>query len=110
MSEGTANSNSGFFCDLAALSAVEQQRRHELAAAVSRAVQRLTELSNGYALALDARKISAIALNEWISLERRCCPFLTFHVPTESSSEQVLRFEVTGADGVKEFLRAQFSR
>jgi hypothetical protein len=104
--------SNGFFCDLAALSAIEQQRRGELAAAVGRAVQKRTELSNGYAITLDARKITSDALNEWTILEGRCCPFLTFRVRTETSSDQMLTLEVTGADGVgvKEFLRAEFSR
>jgi hypothetical protein len=108
MSEGSANS--GFFCDLAALGAIERQRRHELAAVMARAIQKPTELSNGYALTLDARKITAATLDEWIGLEQRCCPFLNFKVRTSPLSDQLLTFEVTGADGVKEFLRAQFSR
>ena len=67
-----------------------------------------TELSNGYAFTLDARKITPGVVSEWIALEKRCCPFLNFHA--DSASDQVLTVELTGAAGVKEFLRAEFSR
>ena len=82
MSEGSTNSS--FFCDLAALTAMEQERRRELAESVVRAATGRTELSNGYAIALDARKITAAAMSEWTALEKRCCPFLSFEVRTES--------------------------
>jgi hypothetical protein len=108
MSEGSTSSV--FFCDLAALSAIEQQRRRELAESVVRAAKGRSELSNGYAITLDARKITVAALSEWVALESRCCPFLSFEVRTDSLSEQAMMLELTGADGVKEFLRAEFSR
>ncbi len=104
-----ANNSSAFFCNLDALSASERQRRCELAAAVGHAVRKRIELSDGYALTLDPKKISEAALNEWSALEKRCCPFLKFLVRA-NSAEQELMLEVIGAEGVKEFLRAEFSR
>ena len=99
---------STFFCNLGALSMEEQQRRRELASAVSRAMQRRLELSNGYALMLDAQKIDLDALNEWSALEKRCCPFLNFQV-FKHTPGQGLTLELTGTRGVKEFLRIALS-
>jgi hypothetical protein len=101
-----SDANSGFFCDLTALHAIGRQRRRELAEAVGRAARKRTELPNGYAL--DAHKITIAAASEWIALEKRCCPFLKFQVRADSLSE-TLTVELTGADGVKEFLRAEFT-
>lgn len=86
---------------------MERQRRRELAATVGCAVRKRTELSNGYALTLDAQKITGAVVNEWITLEQRCCPFLNFQV---RASDQTLTVELTGSAGVKEFLRTELSR
>jgi hypothetical protein len=104
-----SDANSGFFCDLTTLQAIERQRRCELANAVGRATRKRIELPNGYALELDAHKITIAAVTEWMALEKRCCPFLNFQVLTDSLSE-ALTVELTGADGVKEFLRAELTR
>ena len=104
-----SDANSGFFCDLTALDAIERQRRRELAEAVGRAARKRTELPNGYALALDAHKITIAAVSEWIALEKRCCPFVKLQVRTDSLLE-TLTLDLTGADGVKEFLRTQFTQ
>jgi hypothetical protein len=106
-SMSTDATNSNLFCDLDALSVAERQRRHELAAAVARAVRKITEMNDGYAVTIDARKITVGAIDEWIALEKRCCAFLNFRV---NSAEQALTVEMTGEAGVKEFLRAEFSR
>jgi hypothetical protein len=97
----------GFFCNLDALTEAERRRRLELAAAVARAAAKPLEISVGCALSLDTLRIDDSSLEEWIRLERRCCPFLNFRI---RRSDEELLFEVTGATGVKEFLRAEFSR
>jgi hypothetical protein len=44
---------------------------------------------------------------EWISMERLCCPFLTFQLET-SGSEADYSLRVSGPTGVKDLLRAEF--
>jgi hypothetical protein len=104
-----SDTNSGLFCDLTTLEAIERQRRCELADAVERAARKPSELPNGYALVLDAHEITIATVTEWMALEKRCCPFLNFQVRTDSLLE-TLTVELTGADGVKEFLRAEVAR
>ena len=96
-----------FFCNLDTLTEAERRRRRELAGAVARAAAKPLELSVGYALSLDTLRIDDGSLEEWIRLERRCCPLLNFRI---RRSDEELVLEVAGATGVKEFLRAEFSR
>jgi hypothetical protein len=105
----SCDSSSGFFCDLTALNESERQCRSGLAKAVEQAARARTELSNGYAVVLDASKITVDAVNQWIALERRCCPFLQFATHADSLAEALI-VELTGTPGVKEFLRAEFMR
>jgi hypothetical protein len=44
-----------------------------------------------------------LALATMIDAERRCCPFLRFHVVVEAADGPVL-LEVTGPDGTRKFL------
>jgi len=54
----------------------EWQRYGALRPAMKAAAGKIRELANGYAvrLATDAALFQQVA--EWITLERRCCPFL----------------------------------
>jgi hypothetical protein len=43
-------------------------------------------------------------VNAWVSMERKCCPFLTFTV-IASNEEQPVFLKLTGSEEVKAFLR-----
>jgi hypothetical protein len=45
---------------------------------------------------------------EFISLERLCCPFFNFVLEVEPESGP-LWLKMTGQDGVKQFLQAEFN-
>lgn len=60
------------------------------------------ELPDGYAIAFAADPQLFRDLAEWITLERRCCPFLTLGL--EWSADDVVWLRLTGGPGVKEFL------
>jgi hypothetical protein len=94
-------------CDLNALTPEELDRRQIVVRAVMRTIIGRAELANGFELSLDSARLDLAALNEWIALERRCCPFLHFRLDIEPLGKTVLA--LTGGPGVKEFLRAEMS-
>ena len=98
-----------FVCKLDAISAAQRARHSELAARLADAVSERRELADGYALRIVAEKIDLAAAAEWITLERRCCPFLRFQLEAEPDDGPVW-LRLTGATGVKEFLRSELSR
>ena len=66
------------------------------------------ELENGYAFPLAATPEQFVAVAEWITLERKCCPFLEFDLkwaPQTNTPE----LRLTGGPGVKEFIVAQWA-
>ena len=97
-----------FACRLDAFTPAERKRWNELLLDLRKAVTRFEELPNGYAVIMEASSPGAAILEEFVTLERKCCPFLTLHLPEKpAATERVL--EITGAPGVKEFLASQWS-
>jgi hypothetical protein len=47
-------------------------------------------------------------LYDWISLERKCCPFLTFTVIVSSDDEPVI-LQLTGTEDANSFLRSEIN-
>lgn len=95
-------------CDLLALTPSKRGKRAQLAAELRRGVVEVAELANGYALDLEPGSTIARQVQEFVSLERACCPFLTFTVREPDASGGPLRVEITGGEGTKEFLLAEF--
>ena len=62
-------------------------------------------MKDRYALRLPAETLLTAA--EWISLERRCCPFFGFTLEMERHGGP-LWLRVTGPKGIKQFIRAEF--
>ena len=75
--------------------------------AVARTIIGRAELADGFELSFDATRLDLAALGEWIALERRCCPFLSFRLDIEPAGKTTLA--LTGGPGVKEFLRSEMS-
>lgn len=94
-----------FACNLKALSTTERARYQEVTKALIAATQEKRELPNGYGLRLPAASLLTAA--EWVSLERRCCPFFTFELE-QARDEGPLWLRITGAEGVKAFIRSEF--
>ena len=90
-----------------ALNAEQQERHHALMGQLRSAVEEIHELPAGYEFALPAETSTILAAAEFISLERQCCPFLAFELDVSSGGPLLLR--LTGAKGVKEFLREVLS-
>lgn len=93
-----------FACNLKALSKEQRATHVKVSKQLLEAVQELKELPNGYGFRLSPEDLTTTA--QWISLERRCCPFLTFEMELGKDSGP-LWLRITGSEGVKKFLRAE---
>ncbi len=96
-----------FACNLKAIRAADRPRYNELLKRVRHAVRDRREISDGYAFKLDGRAVSLPEAAEWISMERRCCPFLTLQISV-SGNELRWALTLTGPEGVKPILDAEF--
>lgn len=84
----------------------KQRERHEvLLRTLREKVEATQELDDGVALRLpaDAQLFQQVA--EWVTLERRCCPFLDFTL--EWTFDDKFWVRLTGDAAVKEFLKAE---
>ncbi|MEW6734223.1 MAG: hypothetical protein AB1489_23050 [Acidobacteriota bacterium] len=93
-------------CNLTALNKEQRERRLQLAKQLQSSVKELRELPDGYAFRLPAEPTICLQAAEFITLESRCCPFLTLTIELEREGGP-LWLRLTGQQGVKEFLRAE---
>src|SRR5262249_39243617 len=98
-----------FYCNLKALTAVERQEHQRLSTLLGESVLRTEEISDGYTFEIDSGRVSITELAAWTAFEQRCCPFFDFALQwTRENGPMTLR--LTGRDGVKQFIRSEFSR
>lgn len=101
-------------CRVDTLTEAQREGHRALGKNLLGAVVRTSELSNGYELLFDLRRITdregkpycVVELAEWVELEARCCPFLAFRIDVASEGGEV-RMRLTGPAGVREFLRTE---
>ena len=104
-----------FVCNVGALSASQRERHQKLGQLLRSAVVEKTELENGYAFVMDLGRLPVdsagesfcvVEVAEWVDLESRCCPFLSFGIEVEPKGKSV-RLRLTGGKGVKPFLESE---
>jgi hypothetical protein len=98
---------SGFYCNTKALSKTERERYNQLTDKFRQARIETKELKNGYAFRLKSEAVSVAELAEWISAERKCCPFFGFEIELQRNGGP-LWLKLRGAEGIKAFIRAEF--
>ena len=94
-------------CHLNVFNADEQQRYAAVRAAMKRAARETRELPDGYAVRLLDDPIVFKDVAEWITLERRCCPFLSLGLTW--SEDDAVWLSLTGGSEVKAFLAQRLS-
>ena len=100
-------SESGSFCcNMDAMSPKKREQYKVLRAKLEASVDAVYELPDGYVLRVGAGSFVVAELAAFVVLETRCCPFLTLMMDRQGES---LALRITGRDGVKEFIRAEFS-
>ncbi len=106
--DGCCSAASPLACRLDAISAADRPRYNELRKMLAAAVVGKRELPSGLALQIATDRLALAQLAEWISLERKCCPFFDFGIEVARESGPVW-LSLTGRDGVKAFLAQAFS-
>ena len=102
----TDSTSSGFVCNLGVMNEDERARYLALSRKLMGAGEERREFHDGYAFKLAAQKISILEIAEWMTFERRCCPFLNLQIEAEPNAGPIW-LRMTGAGGVKEFIRAE---
>ncbi|HLX03876.1 MAG TPA: hypothetical protein VKR28_00010 [Candidatus Binatus sp.] len=102
-------SESPLACDLDAISASERPRHNELRKMLAASATGKRELVDGIAIKISMERMALAQLAEWISLERKCCPFFEFKIEVAPASGPVW-LSLTGRPGVKEFLSQAFGK
>src|SRR6266576_92522 len=82
-----ADDNVPIACNMKAISATERPRYNDLIKRLRIAVQDRSELSDGYVYKLDTKRITLPEVAEWITMERLCCPFLTFQLDVQGNRD-----------------------
>jgi hypothetical protein len=98
-----------FACDMTALSSEQRTRHHELAVLLQSSLAAIHELPDGYDFEFPWNPATYNALAEVTPLEHACCPFFDIGIRIESESNK-LCWRLTGREGIKPFVRAEFGR
>lgn len=81
-----------------------QQRKKTVVAELKKLVVEKKELENGYKYTFEGSDKMLDLLNSFIKTERLCCDFFVFTL-TASSDTKFAWLELTGPEGVKEFIQ-----
>lgn len=95
----------GLVCTLGAFTAAERERHKALTSQLTVGVVERRELENGFSFCVE--RMNATDVAEWAALERRCCPFFQIEITGRNPGQVWLH--LTGPEGVKEFISAEFS-
>lgn len=83
-----------------------QKRKETVIASLKQQVLEKKELSNGYAFKFKGTDNVLDELTEFIKTERECCDFFTFAISVSGDKSEAW-LELTGADGVKDFITTE---
>jgi len=97
----------GFYCNLKALGVKERVRHLQLTYEIERARVETVEMANGFAFRFQDGTVSLAELAEWVSAERKCCPFFDFEIEQQADNGP-LWLKLRGKEGAKEFMRTEF--
>ena len=107
--DGCCSSESPLACDLDAISASDRPRYNELRKMLAASAIGKRDLPDGIAVKISTERMALAQLAEWISYERKCCPFFEFKIDVAPVSGPVW-VSLTGRPGVKEFLAHAFAK
>ena len=83
------------------------RRGQAVAESIFAAVEETVELVDGYAFRFPADETWLPRLIEFVTAERRCCPFFTFEIACEPDQGPIW-LRLRGPEGVKAFIRDGF--
>jgi hypothetical protein len=97
-----------FACDMTALSTMQRARHQELGNLLRSVLREVRELSDGYEFEFSLNSPTYSALTELTPLEHACCPFFSISIRIEPDKQ--LLWRLSGAEGVKQFIQAEFAQ
>lgn len=89
-------------CNLGAMDARQTERYRALRKRLEHPGE-VRELDNGYAFGYTLQSGLLVALADYVSLERLCCPFFDFTIEVRRGGDEV-SLEMTGPEGAKGIL------
>jgi hypothetical protein len=95
------------YCDRTALTPEQRKRQLELSKILRSAVLGIQELPDGFEFEFPSDSSNYQALTEFTPLERACCPFFD-SIRLERDGGK-LWWSLTGREGVKQFIKAEFA-
>ena len=95
-------------CQMDVFDDAERRRYQTLRERLAERRLGIQEVPDGIALLYPGEPDLFLDVAEWITLERRCCPFLTFSLEFEASPPSV-RLRLVGGEDVKRFLQSQLT-
>ena len=96
-----------FYCNTKALNPRERAHHKLLTDKLVANRTRIVETAKGYEFQYSPSTVSLAELADWVAAESKCCPFFGFHIDLEDEGK-LLCLRLTGEEGVKPFLRAEF--
>ena len=93
---------------MAALSNEERSRHQALEENLRSALRTVHELPDGFAFEFPFDQATYAELTELTRLEHSCCTFFDIAIILEHGNK--LCWRLTGSEGVKRFIRAEFAR
>ena len=97
-----------FYCDRTALTPEQRKRQQELGKILRSSVLGIQELPDGFEFEFPYDPANYQALTEFTPFERACCPFFDINFRLEREGGKIW-WGLTGREGVKQFIRAEFS-
>lgn len=92
-------------CDFGAMDAEQRERYRALRRLLGEDFMEARELDTGYAFRHSPEADVLVALAEYVSLERLCCPFFDFAIEVRHGGAEVW-LRMTGPEGAKGILEA----
>jgi hypothetical protein len=97
-----------FYCDRTALTPEQRKRQQELGKILRSSLLGIRESADGFEFEFSYDAANYQGLTEFTPLERACCPFFDISIRLEREGGK-LWWGLTGREGVKQFIPAEFS-
>jgi hypothetical protein len=94
-------------CDMTALNGAQRERQQVLMKKFHASIDETQSLPDGYAFRLPSDAATILDIAEFITIERLCCPFLSFELEV-GQAQSPLWLRLRGQAGVQQFIEAEF--
>lgn len=93
-------------CDLTVFDSGERSEHIALAKELLAQARRIIEHTNGFTFVFDKSPVIDEQIANWVSKEKKCCPFFSFEVTTVTTPPS-LNLRIDGPEGTKNILKAE---